>query len=86
MCGGSSNDSPHLQFVKAERKVQDLCELLGQSLLSLQVLHGSVGWAGQRLQQAAQGVFWKATRWHVSNESTRAVVLFGKQKAAAVGF
>lgn len=36
--------------------MEDLGKLFGQSLLSLQVLHGSIGRAGQCLQQAAQGV------------------------------
>lgn len=36
--------------------MKDLGELLGQRLLPLQVLHGGVRRAGQRLQQAAQGV------------------------------
>lgn len=41
--------------------MKDLSELFGQGLLSLQVLHGSVGWARQRLQQAAQGILCKHT-------------------------
>lgn len=39
--------------------MQDLSKLFGQGLLSLQVLHGSVWWAGQCLQQAAQGILCK---------------------------
>lgn len=39
--------------------MKDLSKLFGQGLLSLQVLHGSVRRAGQRLQQAAQGVLCK---------------------------
>lgn len=41
--------------------MKDLSKLFGQGLLSLQVLHGSVRRAGQRLQQAAQGVLCKHT-------------------------
>lgn len=59
VCGWRAKDSCHLQFVEAEGKMKDLGELLGQGLLSLQVLHGGVGWASQRLQQAAQGVLCK---------------------------
>lgn len=36
--------------------MEDLGKLFSQSLLSLQVLHGSIGRAGECLQQAAQGV------------------------------
>lgn len=36
--------------------MKDLGKLFSQSLLSLQVLHGSIGRAGECLQQAAQGV------------------------------
>lgn len=39
--------------------MKDLRKLFGQGLLSLQVLHGSVRWARQRLQQAAQGILCK---------------------------
>lgn len=39
--------------------MKDLGELLGQGLLPLQVLHGGVGRARQRLQQAAQGILCK---------------------------
>jgi len=39
--------------------MKDLCKLFGQGLLSLQVLHGSVGRARQRFQQAAQGILCK---------------------------
>ena len=43
-----------LELVEAQREVQDLCKLLGQRLLSLQVLRGVlVRRAGQRPQQAA---------------------------------
>lgn len=41
--------------------MKDLSKLFGQGLLSLQVLHGSVRRAGQRLQQAAQGILCKHT-------------------------
>lgn len=41
--------------------MKDLGKLLGQGLLSLQVLHGGVGRARQRLQQAAKGVLCKET-------------------------
>lgn len=58
-----SEPSPHLQLVEAECEVQDLSELLGQGLLPLQVLHGRVRRAGQRLQQAAQGVLCRKHGW-----------------------
>ena len=48
----------HLKFVEAEGKVEYLSELFGQGLFSLQVLHGSVGRARQRLQQATQGILY----------------------------
>lgn len=47
----------YLQLIEAEREVEDLGELFGQGLLPLQVLHGRVRRAGQRLQQASQGIF-----------------------------
>lgn len=48
--GGNS----HLELVEAQREVEDLGELFGQSLLPLQMLSGCEGWARQRLQQALQ--------------------------------
>lgn len=39
--------------------MKNLSKLFGQGLLSLQVLHGSVRRARQRLQQAAQGILCK---------------------------
>lgn len=47
--------------------MKDLGELFGQGLLSLQVLHGSVRRAGERLQQAAQGVLCRHTRASETN-------------------
>lgn len=47
----------YLQLIEAEREVEDLCKLFGQGLLPLQVLHGGVRRAGQRLQQTSQGIF-----------------------------
>ncbi len=49
----------HLELIKAESEVQDLCELFGEGLLSLQMLHGSVRWASERFQKTAQGVLCK---------------------------
>lgn len=65
------NAALYLQLIEAEREVQDLGELLGQGLLPLQVLHGSVRRAGQRLQQAAQGVLCKHISQLFSLESKR---------------
>lgn len=48
----------YLELIEAEGEVQDFCKLLGQGLLSLQVLGGGIGGAGQGLQQAPQGVLW----------------------------
>lgn len=52
----------NLELVEAEREMQDLGELLGEGLLLLQVLSGSVRRAGQRLQQALQGFLCAAGR------------------------
>ena len=52
---------PDLDFVKAQREVEDLCKLLGQGLLSLQGLRGGGGGARQTLQQALQGLLWRHT-------------------------
>lgn len=52
--GGKSGAS-YLQLIKAQREVQDLCKLLGQRLLPLQVLSGVVvRLAGQSSQEAVQ--------------------------------
>lgn len=52
----------NLELIEAEREMQDLGELLGEGLLFLQVLSGSVRRAGQRLQQALQGFLCDAGR------------------------
>ncbi len=49
----------HLELIKAESEVQDLCELFGEGLLSLQMLNGSVRWASEGLQKTAQSVLCK---------------------------
>lgn len=43
-----------LELVETQREVQDLGELLGQSLLALQVLRGAVRHAGKGSQKAVQ--------------------------------
>lgn len=52
----------YLELIEAEGEVQDFRKLLGQGLLSLQVLGGGIGGAGQGLQQAPQGVLWVGTK------------------------
>lgn len=61
--------APYFQFIKAQCEVQDLCELLGQRLLPLQVLSGVVvSLAGQSSQEAVQRCLCKKNTIYVLEE------------------